>query len=142
MSTGLKPIKFRVWSDYYTLGAFCQKTNLIRYALQNCSLLSNDPDKKRLFYRGVADAYQSSFADLAFSISRIRSENPAEFDKKIYECAGIAVAREIQEAVKAAPADWQTEKQMKVGQEITQEMTNSRKDYWAFKGDEQEEMIG
>ncbi|RLC98429.1 MAG: hypothetical protein DRI46_11365 [Chloroflexi bacterium] len=113
-----RPVLLNSWSkDYYTLGIFCQKTNLVEYARTGLSVLRRPCEEAKLFDMGIADADEWTFRDIAFEIFQIRELTGSRFDSFIYEQAGFRVLLEIKEAVKDAH-DWETEEQIKTGLEF------------------------
>ena len=106
-----RPITISQWSDHYTLGMFCRKTHLIRYARSKLSVLHGNSDENRLFELGIREADQCTFADLAHEITILRekSYSAAAFDAFIQRMAGGKIFAEMQEAL-ADAHDWENEK--------------------------------
>ena len=113
-----RPILLNSWTDEYTLGIFCAKTNLVEYAKRNLKWLRSENKRHDLFYRGAVEHSHYSFSDIAFEIKHLRERKPESFGEFIREVAGDVVYVEICTALTEA-RDWETEEQKSVGKEMS-----------------------
>ena len=120
-----KPILFNSWSDLYTLGIFCKKTNLIDFARKSLSRLRKDTEERRLFNRGINDAHNWTFSDIALSIRQVRDLTGERFDSVVYEQTDFKTLLEIKEAVEEAQ-DWETPELVERGKEVMDRMCDRR----------------
>lgn len=104
------PIRLGCLSDYYTLGIFCEKTNLIKYARSNMYVICrHNTEQSRKFYQGVRCADEYSFFDIAMEVAEIRNMGPEVFDVYIKHVCGGEILAEIKRAIDKAMKDpWES----------------------------------
>jgi hypothetical protein len=120
MGTKLRPLLLAKWSDPYTMGAFCKKTNTVEYATKLLKWMETNQVKRDLFFRGLANAHDVALEDLAYEISLVRNAKPEQFDNFIKQQKGREMRDRLVEIVEEA-TDWESEQQIAAGLEIRDE---------------------
>lgn len=121
----IKPILLQSWSDPYTLGIFCAKTNLVEYALKNRSQLRKDAHISALFQKGIAVANEWTFDDIGYEMAEMRNGKPDDFDNFIRVNSGVRVFRKVIEAIHKAQ-DWEDRSVLERAKEIMDKMFCAR----------------
>ena len=110
----VRPVRLQAWgNDDYTMGIFCSKTGLIDYARKCIKFFRTDGYKKQLFEKGIRDADNFTFDDIAFEIYELRlaGRHGAEaFDKFVERNSNIKVVSQMRKAILGA-SDWETDEQ-------------------------------
>ena len=98
---GIKtPVRLGICSDFFSLGIFCQKTNLVEYAEKNLKRVNRrDTGQSRQFYQGVRDADEYTFTDIAMEMLEIRQYTTWLFDSFIKHRSGAEVLKQVKEAI-------------------------------------------
>ena len=117
-----KPVRFSAWeADYYTLGIFCQKAGCVGCAVANIKRLRQPTPDRLNFLRGIKEAGEASWADIAYEVGKLRSRSGQRFDGFIMEHAGWREYVAMKEALERA-RDWETPEQRQAGREIMDTM--------------------
>jgi hypothetical protein len=118
------PIVLHHWEDPFTLGAFCSKAGLLRYAKSHILYLNSPSDyRTRLFRKGMSDASSFTWDDLAFEIQGIRRRDPRRFDAYFIRNHPHQTLEQIHRAIKDAH-DWETQEMVRNGFAIASAKTH------------------
>jgi len=111
------PLKLAAWDDPYTLGAFAAKARIPITTVALPRYLRNQTDSRtRQYHRGIAEADQIPWCDLAYEMLTLSRRQPAEWSALLLALDGVVAA--VIRAVIQTAHDWETAQQIRIGAEI------------------------